>query len=342
MRSLSIRRAVLAAALSLTVSSVAGAAEPVSVPAADPAASCPTWFPDFSCDRAQRFDGFVMPGTAPYLFEEPFTTTGLYLWGVWNQFPIGSAFQGGDAAVVALAARVAITDRLSFIATKDGYMWRTAGNPILPDTSGLVDLAGGFKYSAIVMPEYQFMLSPVLRFEFPTGTRRVYQGNGDGAVLPSLSVAKGFDDLHLVGDIGVHIPFNNAESSSMIWYNVHADYRVTSWLSPFIELNGYSYVHDGNGTLPIRLNQATAGALGVDRVSLNTAQALLRTGGFEGLDVTNLGSQNVAGNTVITGAIGVRIPLTSSVSLSAAWEAPLTSMKYIEKQRVTTNLSYEF
>lgn len=340
MLSLSIRRAALAAALSLSIAPAALAAEPVSAPAQGPA--CPQWFPDFSCDRAQRFDGFVMPGTAPYLFEEPFTTTGLYLWGVWHQFPDRSAFRGGDAGVVALAARVAITDRLSFIATKDGYMWASPDNPILPDTSGFVDIAGGFKYSAVVMPEHQFILSPVLRFEVPTGTRRVYQGNGHGAVLPSLSVGKGFDDLHLLGDIGVYIPFNNALASSMVWYNVHADYRVTPWFTPFVELNGYSYVHDGNGDLPIRLNQATAGALGVDRVDLNTAQALLRTGGFEGLDVTNLGSRNVESSTVITGAIGVRIPLPGNVSLSAAWEAPLTTTRYIERQRVTTNLSYEF
>ncbi len=342
MRSFSIRRAALAAALTLAASPVALAAEPVSAPAPAPAANCPTWFPDFSCDRAQRFDGFVMPGTAPYLFEEPFNTTGLYLWGVWHEFPGASAFQGGDAEVIALAARVAITDRLSFIATQDGYMWAHPDNPLLPSTSGLMDLTAGFKYAAVVMPEYQFILTPVLRFTIPAGTRRVYEGNGDGAALPSLSVGKGFDDFHLLGDIGVYIPFNNAESSSMIWYNVHADYKVTPWFSPFLELNGYSYVHDGNGSLPIRLNQTTAGALGVDRVDLNTAQALLGTGGFEGLDVTNLGSRNVASSTVITGAVGVRIPLPGNVSLSAAWEAPMTSTKYIFKQRVTTNLSYEF
>jgi len=336
MLTISIRRSALAAALALSIAPAAGAADPA------PASACPTWFPDFSCDRAQRFDGFVMPGTSPFLFEEPFNTTGLYLWGVWHQFPDSSAFQGGDAGVVALAARVAITERLSFIATKDGFMWASPDNPILPHTSGLMDVAGGFKYAAVVMPEYQFILSPILRFQFPIGTRRVYQGNGSVAALPSLSVGKGFGDFHLLGDIGVFIPFNNSNASSMIWYNVHADYRVLPWLTPFVELNGYSYVHDGNGNLPVRVNQATAGALGVDRVDLNAAQGLLGTGGFEGLDVTNLGSRNVASSTVITGAIGVRIPLPGNISLSAAWEGPMTTTRYIERQRVTTNLSYEF
>jgi hypothetical protein len=259
---------------------------------------------------------------------------------VWNQFPESSAFRGGYAGLVALAARVAITDRLSFIATKGGFMWVSPENPILPDTSGIVDVAGGFKYSAVVMPEYQFILSPILRFQFPIGTRRVYQGNGSVAALPSLSVGKGFGDFHLLGDIGVFIPFNNSNASSMIWFNVHADYRVLPWLTPFVELNGYSYVHDGNGNLQIRLNQASGGG----RVTLNDAQAALGTGGFEGLDVTNLGSRGVANGSVITGALGVRITLPGNVSLSAAWEGPSpgSDTKYIQRQRVTTNLSYEF
>lgn len=144
-------------------------------------------------------------------------------------------------------------------------------NLILPHTSGLMDVAGGFKFAAVVMPEYQFILSPILRFQFPIGTRRVYQGNGN---------------------------------------------------------------------LQIRLNQANGGG----QVALNHAQAALGTGGFEGLDVTNFGSRGVDSNTLITGALGVRITLPGNVSLSAAWEGPSpgSGPRYIQRQRVTTNLSYEF
>lgn len=40
--------------------------------------------------------------------------------------------------------------------------------------------------------------------------------------------------------------------------------------------------------------------------------------------------------------MGVRIPLPHGISLSAAWQAPLTSTKYLFGQRVTTNLAWEF
>lgn len=93
-----------------------------AVPAfAGPSKQCQGWFPDFaaSCERQGRYQGFIPPMTMPYLFEEPFITTGLSGYGIWHEFPNESAFQGGDAWVAALQARIAITDRLALIATKD-------------------------------------------------------------------------------------------------------------------------------------------------------------------------------------------------------------------------------
>jgi hypothetical protein len=76
---------------------------------------CPTWFPDFRCDRHGRYEGFVPPMMHPYLFEDPFITTGISLWGLWHEFPDSSILEGGQLWDVALQARVAITDRIAFI-----------------------------------------------------------------------------------------------------------------------------------------------------------------------------------------------------------------------------------
>lgn len=330
------RSAVLAAALWLFVPAAASATDP-GAPSAS--GGCPEFFPDFSCEREARFPGFVMPSTAPYLFEDPFTTTGAYFWGAWHQFPESSVFEGGNAGLLALALRVAITERLSFVASKDGFLMIYPDNPILWQSSGAVDLAGGFKYELVRMPEVQFVLSPVLRFEAPVGSPRAFQGIGHGAALPSLSFGKGFgeigaSDLHLLGDIGVFIPFNAAHNSSYIWYDVHFDYRVADWFVPFVSLNGQSWVSDGNGELRVNTK--------LGELSLNTAQAALGTGGFEGVDLTNLGSRDVAGSTVLVGGVGFRIPLPHGLSISAAWQAPLTSTKYLWRQRVTTGLAWEF
>ena len=331
-----ISRAV-ALALPLFLCGAASAVE--SAPAAPAAKDCPEWFPDFSCDRDARFPGFIAPGTTPYLFEDPFTTTGLYFWGAWHQFPESSVFQGGDAGLVALQARVAITDRLDFIATKDGFVMIYPDNPILWQSSGAVDLAAGLKYELVRMPESQFILSPMVRFEAPIGSPRAYQGVGHGAALPSISFGKGFaelgaEKLHLLGDVGVFIPFNSAHNSSYVWWDVHFDYQVTEWFSPFVALNGQSWVDDGNGELRVNTK--------LGELSLNTAQAALNTGGFEGVDLTNLGSRNVAGTTVMVGGVGARFTLPYGFSLSAAWQGPLTSTKFLWNQRVTTNLAWEF
>ena len=87
---------------------------------AEEASECPKWFPDFSCDRQGRFEGFTPPMTMPYYFEEPFVTSGVSAHLLWHEFPNESAFQGGSVWVVAVQARIAITERLAFIATKDG------------------------------------------------------------------------------------------------------------------------------------------------------------------------------------------------------------------------------
>ena len=81
---------------------------------------CPTFFPDFRCERSGRYDDFVMPMSDPYIFEDPFITTGVYVWGLWHEFPHDSIFgggkaitsnKGGDVWAIAVQARLAITDR---------------------------------------------------------------------------------------------------------------------------------------------------------------------------------------------------------------------------------------
>ena len=108
---------------------------------------CDKLFPDLTCDRSGRFAGFEKPIVQPYLFEDPFITTGLYPYYVWHQFPESSALEGGEAHVAAAQIRVAVTDRLAIIATKDGYMWKRPDNPLLRHTGGWMNLAFGAKYA---------------------------------------------------------------------------------------------------------------------------------------------------------------------------------------------------
>ena len=307
------------------------AANPVSAAAPE---DCPKWFPDFRCDRAPRYEGFVMPMTAPYLFEEPFVNSGFALQYVHHDFPDDSVLDGGYASVLALQARVAITDRLAFIATKDGYTWLRPGHRLLRDQQGFFDITAGFKYVLIDRPEDNFILTPSLRFEVPTGSSDVFSGNGNGVAIPGVSWGWGLGNFHVLGNLGGQIPFDRGDESTSIFYNFHFDYGVHKHFVPFMELNGQHWTDSGTGGFRVRTRVGT--------LPLRTIQNLLGNGRGDGNDVVNLGSQGVDGNNIVTLAFGARIPLTKHVHAGFAYEFPVTSREDLFQQRGQVSLNYEF
>jgi hypothetical protein len=318
------RASALAAAIVVSVASPAAALPP----------ECPTFFPDFRCERHGRYEGFVAPVSAPYLFEDPFITTGLSAWYVHQSYPGGSIFNGGQLNGVALQARVAITDRLAFIATKDGFVWSNPDLDLIDDGQGFVNIAAGFKYALVDLREQNFILTPALRIEAPVGGREVYSGHGDGVLIPSISSAWGIGDFHAIGSLGGQVPFDMGDQSTQLFYNLHLDYALFAHFVPLVELNGYHWTGSGNGNLPVRTDAGT--------LRLDFAEAALGSGGFEGLDLLNLGSPKVSGRNIVTFAAGARIPITRNLSFGAVYEFPITHRKNILKDRVTANLQLEF
>jgi hypothetical protein len=309
-------------------------AAPALAQAAQPA-DCPTWFPDFQCDRHGRHEGFSAPVSAPYLFEDPFITTGASAYALWHQFPKSSALQGGHVNVLAVQLRAAITDRLGFIATQDGVAFFDPDNPLLERRTGLMDFTAGFKYALVDRPDQGVIVSPSLRFRVPMGSRNVFQNNGDGIFIPGLSAGWKAGDLHWLGNVGAELPIDGGANSTMIFWNMHLDYNILGFVSPFAELNAYHYVNNGDGKYKIHTN-----ALG--NVPLSAVQTVFNTGPFEGLDYSNLGSDNVTGNNIFTLAVGARVPIGKHVSIGAAYEFPIFENEDVTKQRVTTNLLVEF
>ncbi len=299
------------------------------------AGACAGWFPDLRCERQGRFDGFHKPIVAFALFEDPFITTGIYPYYAWHEFPGRSAFQGGEIHDVSVQVRIALTDRLAFIATKDGYAWKRPDNPLLDDTQGWLNLSGGFKYAAFVDEERGIIVTPALRFEIPSGSKDTYQGHADGMVLPSVSGAWGRGALHLIAGLGMQIPFDRGQQSTSLFYHLYADYDLSRWFAPFAQLSGLTWVSSGDGSIPVRLK-------GGAELPLGTVQDVLGTGRFEGADLMNLGSQGVSGFDLWTWALGGHVPLTERLTFSVAYERPFSHRKGIFKQRVTTGLSIEY
>ncbi|MCA9187124.1 MAG: hypothetical protein KDA99_15965 [Planctomycetales bacterium] len=109
--------------------------------------------------------------TNPVFFEDPRTLTEARIIYLRHKVPLAAT--GGDVNLLAVQLRAALTDRLSIIATKDGYAWST--NPLIDD--GWADVAAGLKYTLLRDPCRQRLLSVGLTYEMPVGTPGTQQGN---------------------------------------------------------------------------------------------------------------------------------------------------------------------
>lgn len=305
---------------------------------------CPPWFPDLSreCERQARPEGSVMPMSFPYIFEDPYVTSGLNFVGIWHEFPDDSVFLGGQLGVLALQIRLALTERLGFIATKDGIGFLDQDNAVLKDDTGLLNMTLGFKYAAWEWEgeDRSAIVTPSLRYEIPLGQRGVFQDHDDGMLIPAISGAYQHGAWHVIAGIGGHAPLDGDKNSSNFFYNFHFNHafplgdRAVTHVVPFIELNGINWTGSGNGSRTIN----TA----VGPLPIGTGVALLGVAPFEGVDVVNLGNLGVSGNNYVTMAWGVRLPMERGLSLGVAYERPLSSREDLTEQRVTTMLTWEF
>jgi hypothetical protein len=279
----------------------------------------------------------------PYFFEDPFVTTELSVHGLRHDFPWDSVFRGGEAWVLAVQARLAITDRLAFIATKDGYTWlRPGSHSQLRAEEGLFDPAAGFKYVLLQHEPSGFVLTPALRFVQPVGQSDVLSGWGPERHralrvrrASAGAAARAGQPRRLAA-----LRYRTRESS-YVFYHLHLSTPVLELLVPFVELNGTTGTRSGNG----RNRVDTRSFGGVD---LGTAQSVLHGNGatdhfgFEGADAVNLGATRVSGHTILTLALGARVPVTRRVSLAGYYELPVTERRDIFEQRVGLNAVYAF
>lgn len=312
---------------------------------------CTSWFPDFTCDREARPAGHIAPMSMPYLFEDPYITTELNLVGIYHNFPADSIFDGGGAGIIALQARLAITDRLAFIATKDGYMIMRNDNVLLDNEEGFMDVTVGFKYALIDHRESSLIVTPSLRYEIPLGNDGVFQGTGKGVIIPALSVGYGPGATHLIVGIGSQLAVDGDKDSSSLFYNIHLDQAFevgfvpgADFIVPFIELNGTTYLDSGDGKSTIETDAGRLPIGVVQRILHSPNPFMNPTADLrgEGADVANLGSSGMAGESVITMAWGVRIPFRSGFSTGLSYERVLSRREDIFEQRVTLMLSYGF
>jgi hypothetical protein len=322
-----------------------------SAASAEAPKECGPWtlFPDFRCeDREARPEGSFNPMGMPYLFEDPYITSGLNFVYIYHRTPdtggLGVAFDGGGIHVLALQIRVALTDKLAFIATKDGLAIQQFGKAsLLENNTGIFDMTMGFKYNVFESKEHNFIFTPAVRYEIPMGSKKQFQNFGSGVFIPSASFRWGMADIgldaaNMLGSVGGQVPADGDANSASVFYNVHLDYGfkmdagVVKYIVPFVEMNAIHYTSSGNGTNPLYLK---GGAI------IPQGAVLPLTGPFEGIDVANIGSPGISGADFITVGGGFRVPTTWGISFGVMYEGPVTSDNQIHDQRFTFMATWE-
>ncbi|MDX1680168.1 MAG: hypothetical protein R3242_05490 [Akkermansiaceae bacterium] len=282
---------------------------------------------------ADPFAAARRPMTNTTLFDLALPTTNIHPFIVHHRLPssmnteLGNLAVDGDVQLYALQFEIALNERLSIVATKDGYV-EFDPDSTFSEQGGFANLGLGLKYAFLYDPANRTVVSASASFEIPTGNSDVLQGEGDGLANLMVTGLKLVDEWQFAGAAGVQLPFGN-EQSTMGWLSAHASYQVCELFIPLLEMNWYHVLDpgDGTGNYP---GQVAGNVPAVAR--------------FEGGDLFNLGSTNsYQSRDMVTAAVGFRSRLSEAVDVGCAYEIPLTpDDDSVMKDRVTLDLVWKF
>jgi hypothetical protein len=261
------------------------------------------------------FPRFIYPVSNPVYAKDPRATThvrGLY---IHNTIDPNNPLGGGNFDAAAAQVNVAVNERLTILADKDGYLWLNPGKA--PSSNGFLNIGAGLKYAFIRDIENQYIMSGGFMYEIPSGDRGALSGHGDGSFAFFLINGKEFNERwHLLNTTGYNLPVNGDQNSAFFYTSFHIDYQVSCWLYPLAELNWFHYTAGGN--------RGIAPGLG------------------EGDGLVNIGTSGVAGNDLVTAAFGGRAVLSEHISIGLAWEVPLSNRHDLIDNRILMDLIFRY
>ncbi|MCG3132958.1 MAG: hypothetical protein HMLKMBBP_00044 [Planctomycetes bacterium] len=264
------------------------------------------------------FDHMARPVTN-IQFHHPFIWNELRPLFVNHWFPEESALGGGTLRAYAFQIFAKLSDEWQFTAYKDGYV-DLDPDATVGDDKGFADFAVGFKWKAWEDASAPAIFSLGLGYELTTGDEEVLEGKGDLFDLYG-SYARDLGPANFIGTAGFILPTDSDDAVRVLHWHMHLDIPLSCTFSPLVEMNAFHYMSDGDRnagfgpTVPL---------------------------GFEGFDYTNLGADDVKGNTVMTGALGFRWFISEDVTLGAAYEVPLTDREDVIDRRFTLDLTFRF
>ena len=264
------------------------------------------------------FDDFISPMSNFVFFEDPRTLTEARFIFMNHKLPdqVGSlALPGGDVQLYAMQLRAALTERLSLIAVKDGFIVADMDGGPLDDllNDGWAAVSAGLKYNLLRDTCNGSLLSAGFTYEIPIGSQRALQDIGDGEFHLFLSGGQRLwdGDAHYLSSVGYRLPVDDNIQTSSIHWSHHFDVKLTHNLYAFTEVVWWHWTDSADNGLPL---------------------------GVAGHDAFNLFSSNVAGNDLVTQNVGLKLKPSGNMELGVAYEFPITGFQDIIDDRVQVDL----
>ncbi len=258
------------------------------------------------------------PQGNPIYFESPVIDSQIKLIYLWHEFP-KKTLGGGDLNVLAAQVRVALTEWMAIIATKDGYSWLDANG--LPEDSGWNDFAAGLKFRLFEDEAAKTIVSAGFRWETHNGAAEVLQGTSsdDDEISPFISAGKSWDRLHAIAHLGGRIPLDSDRGNHQMVLDLQFSYELLPdslpGLMPTLSFHAIQYLSNGKG-LPVN---------------------------FGGIDYTNLGTTKVSGKLTAWGDVGLRWNMSQRFSAGVSYGYPISQPnRDIFEQRVTLDFLVKF
>ncbi|MFN0056814.1 MAG: hypothetical protein ACKVX7_00020 [Planctomycetota bacterium] len=270
-------------------------------------------WPGFVSGMGKNFRASPRPLDSPLYFEDPFIATDIRPIFLYHEFPRHSLLGGGHLTVLAVQARLALTERLALIATEDGYTDLEAS--ALPAGDGWNNLAAGFKYALHVDYEQKSILTAGARWTLSNGSRDVFQGIEDEVSL-FVTGAKTMDRIHLMADVVGRITTHHEQGNDSLSWDVQAAYELTPRFFPLVEYHGFTYLSNGN------------------RIQVRDGL----------LDYGNLGAGDVRGSDVHWATVGYRYEVADGVQWGLGYGFALRTpgKNDIYEERLITGLVFLF
>ena len=267
------------------------------------------------------FDDFISPMINFVHFEDPRTLTEVRPIFVshWVPDTIGNGVPaGGTIQLLAMQFRIALTERLSLIGVKDGYIWdNTNGtlDALLDD--GWASVTAGLKYNLIRNVQTGTLASIGGTYEIPLGSDEALQDVGDGEFHLFVTGGQRLLDgnAHVMSAFGWRTPADDTVQAESVHWSNHFDVKLTDSVYLLTELAWWHWTDSASAGLPL---------------------------GLAGQDLINLSASDVTGNDLVTQNVGMKYKPTRSQEYGIAYEFPLTEFKDLIESRLQIEAIFRY